>query len=209
MAYSGTIEEVRAKRNVSAARRRASASPEQRALWAERTRQWRAANKDYVRAKKRQWGTANPEKKRAHDRASYRKNKDKYRPPQPCFICGGPKPRGRGVLFCDPCAGKRRVERRAKNIRDWTERNRGRVNAKNALRHAIKLRATPAWLTKEQRQEIRDWYVLAAAVGWEVDHIVPLRGDIVSGLHVPWNLQLLPEAENIAKKNKLTAEAYL
>ena len=84
------------------------------------------------------------------------------------------------------------------------------VHAKiEAQRRASKLQATPKWLTFNQRQEILEIYKLAADLSWlselglHVDHIVPLKGENVCGLHVPWNLQILPAIENIKKSNKL------
>lgn len=74
---------------------------------------------------------------------------------------------------------------------------------------AKKFNATPQWLSKEDRQLIREVYTFAKlreqAKGgkWHVDHIVPLRGDFVCGLHVPWNLQVLPAKANRLKSNKL------
>lgn len=67
--------------------------------------------------------------------------------------------------------------------------------------------ATPKWLTPEQKQAIADIYDhmrdCRAVTGedYHVDHIIPLRGENVCGLHVPWNLQVLPAYVNISKSN--------
>ena len=86
----------------------------------------------------------------------------------------------------------------------WQKDNRPRATANNARYLAAKIRATPAWADSEL---IYDFYALAAAyvaagIPCEVDHIVPLRGKRVSGLHVPANLQLLSPNANLAKGNR-------
>lgn len=94
--------------------------------------------------------------------------------------------------------------------RAYSKENPGKVNALVMKRHAAKLQRTPKWLTKEQLQEIKEFYIEAKELQWlsdptdplEVDHIVPLQGEIVSGLHVPWNLQILPKSLNCEKSNK-------
>jgi hypothetical protein len=68
-------------------------------------------------------------------------------------------------------------------------------------RRAKKLKATPGWLTAEQRKEMTEIY-RNRPEGYHVDHLVPLQGKNVTGLHVPWNLQYLPAVENIRKGNK-------
>ena len=93
----------------------------------------------------------------------------------------------------------------------WAKNNRGAVNARTARRYASKTQATPKWLTADDRWMIKEAYDLAdlrrQMLGgyWEVDHIVPLRGRSAMGLHVPWNLRVIPRGENRRKSNGVRA----
>lgn len=90
----------------------------------------------------------------------------------------------------------------------YRKNNSDKVNFFTAIRRAAKINATPIWLSQEQKLEIKNLYKKAkeitVATGTQhvVDHIVPLQGKIVTGLHVPWNLQILTASENNAKHNK-------
>lgn len=92
---------------------------------------------------------------------------------------------------------------------EYLKENQSDYNARTAKRTAHKLQATPSWLTKEQYNEIKLIYKKAKLLTIEtgvihhVDHIIPLQGKTVRGLHVPWNLQILEASENIRKGNKL------
>lgn len=89
----------------------------------------------------------------------------------------------------------------------WRENNKSKMAFYTASYLASRKQRTPPWLSVEQREEIKDWYYAAEQLsrifpwGVHVDHVVPMRGDNVSGLHVPWNLQLLPATVNISKSN--------
>ena len=86
--------------------------------------------------------------------------------------------------------------------------NRHKKNATEAKRHSAKLQRTPPWLSEDQEAEIESFYWLSKDLSrvtgekYNVDHIVPLQGENVCGLHVPWNLQVLPSDVNISKGNK-------
>lgn len=92
-------------------------------------------------------------------------------------------------------------------VRHWQNNNRDKVNSTAAKRRASKLRATPKWLTKQHWIEIEDIYWCAKETTrilgepYEVDHIIPLLGSNVCGLHVPWNLQIISKKENCSKGN--------
>ena len=80
--------------------------------------------------------------------------------------------------------------------------------AKDARRRAAELKASPKWLTDVHHRSIAAIYEAAVTlteqtgVQHEVDHIVPLRGRMVCGLHVPWNLRAISGSENRRKSNK-------
>jgi hypothetical protein len=95
------------------------------------------------------------------------------------------------------------LERRRASDRDWARSNPGKNAARRALGRTSRRRATPPWLTTEQRKQMRDIYILAAKLDMHVDHIYPICGENSCGLHVPWNLQLLPPIDNLKKSNRL------
>lgn len=87
------------------------------------------------------------------------------------------------------------------------QKHAARVLANKAKYRATKLRATPAWLNKGHWFEIGCVYLYRDALkriglDYHVDHIVPLQGSKVSGLHVPENLQVLPAEKNRLKNNR-------
>lgn len=95
---------------------------------------------------------------------------------------------------------------RAKNLEKHREmiRRHGKEHvlekrAASAKRRAQLLHATPPWVDEVALEQV----YTDCPPGMHVDHIVPLQGKDVSGLHVPWNLQYLTPSENFRKSNKV------
>jgi hypothetical protein len=86
----------------------------------------------------------------------------------------------------------------------WRKNNMDKRRSNQAKRRAVKLNACPQWLSSCQKEEIKLVYAHARILGedYQVDHIIPLQGENVCGLHVPWNLQILPAKVNASKGNK-------
>lgn len=88
--------------------------------------------------------------------------------------------------------------------RIWWERNKGKWNAHIAKRKASQAQRTPVW---SETSAIEEFYKNCPPE-MAVDHIVPLRGRTVSGLHVLANLQYLTKSANSKKSNIFNPEIY-
>ena len=86
--------------------------------------------------------------------------------------------------------------------------DRASANKMRCARKRAVTRATPPWLDDWDRDYIVLVYDLArqitkqTGIKHHVDHVIPLRGKNVCGLHADWNLQILPATENAKKGNK-------
>ena len=82
--------------------------------------------------------------------------------------------------------------------RAWRKANPGHRNALAVKHKAARLKRTPLWA---DLAAIKDFYKNCPP-GFHVDHVIPMRGLIVSGLHVLENLQYLPATENLRKNRR-------
>jgi len=90
-------------------------------------------------------------------------------------------------------------EKRKEIVRAWAARNPANGREKKKRYDASKLRSVPSWSEKDA---IKIVYEKAVQHGFEVDHVVPLQHQLVCGLHVHANLQLLARSENGSKSNR-------
>lgn len=90
----------------------------------------------------------------------------------------------------------------------WYQRNQAKGVAKTRKRQLKKVNATPSWLTAIHNAQIHEFYEISIArsvqtgIECHVDHIHSLNGENFSGLHVPWNLQVIEASMNCSKANK-------
>ncbi len=114
------------------------------------------------------------------------------------------KHRAKRVALSAKWARNNRVKTNA-GIAKWQRANPHKVTNYSAKRRMTKMAATPAWANQFAIEEIYGIAQLrtkATGIPWHVDHIVPLKSDLVCGLHVEHNLQVLPWKANLAKGNK-------
>lgn len=86
----------------------------------------------------------------------------------------------------------------------WRSEHKEYDVAKAAKRKALKLSATPVWADKSKikaEYALAQWCTDVMGSIYHVDHIVPLKGKTVCGLHVEANLRVIPASDNINKSN--------
>lgn len=96
-----------------------------------------------------------------------------------------------------------------KAVSKWSKNNRGKCNAMVSKYRATKINALPSWMTQVELSKIRSLYKIARKISkdtkvrHEVDHIIPLRGKTVCGLHTIYNLRVITKVDNLKKGNTL------
>jgi hypothetical protein len=168
------------------------------------TKAWLLANPNKAAEYCKKWRDANPEQSSESNRSWYERNRTKKLADDKC----------RRELNLQKFLerermsyARNRASALAKNAK-WRESNRPTIAAYAAKRRSAKAERTPPWLSVEQHELILKFHIeaseLTAATGvlHHVDHVVPLRGKTVSGLHVPWNMQILTATDNLKKNNR-------
>ena len=158
----------------------------------------------------KEWRDKNPEKYRSYKEKTRAKNPERTKETEQKWRKDNPEKA--------KAAAKRWHEanpnKNGEYVKIWRKNNPGRHSAAVSKRKAAQLKRTPPWLSKEQANEITNMYETAHELRWlsevplHVDHIIPLNGKNVSGLHVPWNLQILPASLNMSKRNKFDYLEY-
>lgn len=153
----------------------------------------------------------NPDKKKSYNRAYWIENKEILEPKKKQYFDNNKeKEVARGKEYYK----KHREEILKQKViygKEYNKRSTTKAlkNATCAKRRAAKLQRTPKWLTDFHLIQIKIFYTTATVmkketgINYAVDHIIPLQGKLVSGLHVPWNLQILTKSQNSIKGTKL------
>jgi hypothetical protein len=169
----------------------------------EYARKYREENRDKIVAWQKDFEEKNKEHRAAYRKKYYEENKEhllqkaaEYDKAHPEMIAAKSKK-----------YREANAEKVAERCKKYRKKNPAIFSYHANKRALAKIQRTPQWLTEFDLLKIKCMYQLAAmrtkesGQDWHVDHIIPLRGKLVSGLHVPDNLQVIPATENRQKKN--------
>lgn len=178
----------------------------------ERKKKWRSDNKDKDDEIKRKWALNNKEKI-DKSRKKYKDNnpnkikisKDKWRKNN--LEYNKNYYQNNKELINERNSNWRKINKDVSNkiSKKYRDNNKEKRTALAAYRRASK----PSWLSQEDTEFIHLQYAMANVLSkttgekYHVDHIIPLKGKNVSGLHVPLNLQVIEAYKNFKKSNKV------
>lgn len=155
----------------------------------EYNREYRKENADRIKEYNKEYRKENADRARERNRKYYKENSDRFKE-------------------CKKEYYKENADRIRERHRKYYKENKSAYVEHGSKRRAAKINRTPLWLTDDCQKTIRLYYdtrqSLTEATGTEyhVDHIIPLQGNNVSGLHVPQNLQIIKAERNISKGNR-------
>lgn len=169
-----------------------------------RQQEYTQKNKSHIYKRTLAYQRLHKEKHRLSNKKYYLKNKDK----RLAYQRQHRKLNIKRLLLRDRAYNIKNKEKRFLQQKLWISSNRGRYNASKAKRRAIKLQRTTKWLTITDFDKIKEYYIYAnlfsktSGIQYDVDHIIPLQGKNISGLHVPENLTIITAIENDRKGNR-------
>ena len=156
-----------------------------------------------VKIQTSEWKNNNPEKQKHAMRKWWENNKETHNGRVKNWQAANPeKVKETAKLWV--AANPEKVAEKTKRYR---QRHPDQTTAWAAASVARRSKRVPNWLTPDDKWMLKEAYSLAKlrtrlfGFVWEVDHVLPLRGSFVSGLHVPTNIQVIPKALNRAKRN--------
>lgn len=190
---------------------------------AEKKRKYYLANKEKLNQKNREWRKENIERDRELKKLYAQKNKEKIAEYQAKWR----EENKETILEYRKEYYQDNKEEIRQKTKDWQRANpekhkqkvkryrsteKGKITraAEKAVFRACLKESTPPWVNRKELREIyKACRLLNNSLGgnaYHVDHKIPLRGENVCGLHVPWNLQIIKKEENLKKTNKLHKE---
>lgn len=182
-----------------------------------RTKKYRKDNSEYLKTRRKDYYEENKDIILKKCKRYREKNKEKYRE----YNLNYKKENKDMLKLKNKRYKEENKEQETMRHKLWAENNREKSNNikykymiknkslyyfLNAKRRAIKLKATPKWSELDKIKLVYEktkWLESLTGLKYEVDHVIPLQGKNVCGLHVWQNLQILEVSENRKKSNKL------
>jgi hypothetical protein len=170
-----------------------------------KAREWRNKNREKINERNRQRHAANPEKHRAVAMRFYWDNWETCRQWRKDWWQANKEENQKKQRE----AYKQNREVFLSASRRWKAKNKDRISIYNAMKRPEReerlRKATPDWVDMDAiilKYKERDCMTQVTGLPHHVDHKVPLKGENICGLHVPWNLRVIPARDNLSKSNK-------